>query len=434
MKRRELLKPSPTEGAACLCLEPAFACNAEGETPASPTAAYAPGKVRVICVAGARPNFMKVAPLLRALRTQPLFDTRLVHTGQHYDSRLSSVFFQELSIPEPDMHLDVGSGTHAYQTAELMRRFEPVLAEQQPQVVLVVGDVNSTIACALVAAKFLLSAPFRTRTGQRRRPLIAHVEAGLRSYDSDMPEEANRRLTDALSDLLYVSEPVGVENLAKEGISGDRVVLVGNVMIDTLLSSREQALRSPVLAELGLTEPYGILTLHRPSNVDDPVVFAELLSTLDCVARKLPLVFPNHPRTQLRMRAGGLLLDSSRWHVTEPLGYLAFTRLLCGARVVLTDSGGIQEESTVLGIPCLTLRNTTERPVTVEQGTNQLVGTTRSAIESAFLRVLAGDIRGRVPDLWDGRAAERIVEHLQSVFTEDSNPLSSYPYTEGQDD
>ena len=371
--------------------------------------------VRLLCVAGARPNFVKLAPLLRAFRTHPLFDVRLVHTGQHYDSSLSAVFFDEFNIPRPDVHLEVGPGSHAWQTAELMKRFEPVLAEQQAQVVLVVGDVNSTVACALVAAKFALDVPFRIRSGKRRRPLIAHVEAGLRSFDDDMPEEANRRLTDTISDLLYVSDPAGMVNLAKEGVPDNRVVMVGNVMIDTLFSARAQVRKSLILAELALTGLYGVVTLHRPGTVDDPVVFADLFRTLNGLARELPLVFPVHPRTRARLQTMGQVLDSPHWRVVEPLGYFDFIRLLCNARVVFTDSGGVQEETTVLGIPCLTLRNNTERPVTVEQGTNQLVGTQRTAIESAFRRAMSGEIRGRVPQYWDGRAAERIADHLQSL-------------------
>jgi UDP-N-acetylglucosamine 2-epimerase (non-hydrolysing) len=376
----------------------------------------APRKVRVLCIAGARPNFVKVAPLVRAFRSRPLFDVRLVHTGQHYDSALSQLFFEEFNLPRPDAHLEVGSGTHAYQTAELIKRFEPVLIEQQPEVVLVVGDVNSTMACAIVAAKFVLNEPFLTRTGERRRPLLVHVEAGLRSFDHDMPEETNRRLTDAISDLLYVSEPSGLTNLKKEGIPDERVVLVGNVMIDSLLAARQHALGSSVLTDLGLTGPYGVVTLHRPSNVDDRAVLEALLHTLDDIARQLPLVFPVHPRTRVRLQGIEAVFDKRRWRLLEPLGYGDFIRLLGSAQVVFTDSGGVQEETTVLGIPCVTLRNCTERPITVEQGTNQLVGTKRELIQTAFRRAMAGQIRGQVPEHWDGKAAERIVAHLQSAL------------------
>jgi UDP-N-acetylglucosamine 2-epimerase (non-hydrolysing) len=360
---------------------------------------------------------MKVAPILRALRGRPGLDAGLVHTGQHYDPRLSRVFFDDLGLPEPDVHLEVGSGSHASQTAEIMKRFEPVLERQQAQVVLVVGDVNSTVACSLVASKLRLERPFDCRLGPRRRPLIAHVEAGLRSFDEDMPEEANRRLTDALSDLLYVSEPAGLRNLAREGIPNERVVMVGNVMIDSLLKAGEQARGSKILETLELQAgSYGVVTLHRPSNVDDPQTLAGLLRTLDGIAQELPLVFPVHPRTRSRLASEGLALSSASWRVIDPVGYLDFVRLLSCARVALTDSGGIQEETTVLGVPCLTLRENTERPVTVLEGTNQLVGTDPGRIREGLRQVLAGPPRGRVPHLWDGRAAERIVDHLESVL------------------
>jgi UDP-N-acetylglucosamine 2-epimerase (non-hydrolysing) len=379
-------------------------------------------KVKVLCIAGARPNFMKVAPLLRALGRVPLFDARLVHTGQHYDPKLSQVFFDELGIPAPEVHLEVGSGSHGAQTAEIIKRFEPVLADQQAQVVMVVGDVNSTIGCALVAAKLFLEHPFQTLGGIRRRPLVAHVEAGLRSLDDDMPEEINRRLTDCISDLLYVSDPAGLTNLAKEGVPSERMVMVGNVMIDTLLATRERALKSTILQELGLPENgYGVVTLHRPSNVDDAGTLGNMLGTLDHVAHELPLVFPVHPRTRARLDAAGFRLDSGRWYVTDPVGYLDFVRLLSSARLVMTDSGGIQEETTVLGVPCLTLRENTERPVTVEEGTNQLVGTERSRILAGARRALSGGVSGRIPRFWDGQAADRIAQHLASLFPQASS-------------
>lgn len=374
-------------------------------------------KAKILCIAGARPNFMKVAPLLRALSRRAQFDVRLVHTGQHYDPKLSQVFFDELGIPAPHVHLEVGSGSHGAQTAEIIRRFEPVMLEEQAQVVLVVGDVNSTIACALVAAKVILEKPFETCWGTRRRPLIVHVEAGLRSFDEDMPEEINRRLTDSISDLLYVSDPAGMENLSREGVPPRKMLLVGNVMIDTLLAARERAMQSQILAQLGLNAgAYGVVTLHRPSNVDDSATLAGLLRTLDHVAHETPLVFPVHPRTKARLDAAGLSLDESRWRVIEPVGYLDFLCLLSRARVVLTDSGGIQEETTVLGVPCLTLRENTERPVTVDEGTNQLVGIEPAAIIDGYRRVMSGTVTGRVPKFWDGKAAERIAEHLESVL------------------
>lgn len=375
-------------------------------------------RTKILCVAGARPNFMKVAPLLRALSRRSGLDVRLVHTGQHYDPKLSQVFFDDLGIPAPDIHLDVGSGSHGAQTAEIIRRFEKVLTEEQAQVVLVVGDVNSTIACALVTAKFTLDKPYSTVWGMRRRPLVVHVEAGLRSFDDDMPEEINRKLTDCISDLLYVSDPAGLANLHREGVSSEKTVYVGNVMIDTLLSARQRAMESKILEALHL-EPgeYGVVTLHRPSNVDDTATLSALLATLDQVARELPLVFPVHPRTKARLDAAGGALTASRWRIIEPVGYLDFLRLLSCARVVLTDSGGIQEETTVLRVPCLTLRDNTERPVTVEEGTNQLVGVNPDAILSGFRRVMEGKVEGRTPRFWDGQAAERIANHLVSVLT-----------------
>lgn len=368
-----------------------------------------------MCVAGARPNFMKIAPVLRAFARDPRFEARLLHTGQHYDDKLSKVFFDDLAIPRPDIELEVGSGSHAQQTAEIMKRVEPVLEREQPHGVLVVGDVNSTIACALVAAKLVLRAPFQAFGQARRRPLVIHVEAGLRSRDLDMPEEINRILTDAISDVLFVSEPAGMVNLARENVPAERAIFVGNVMIDTLLAARARAAESTVLATLGLREgAYGLVTLHRPSNVDDVDVLQRLLATL--AQLDVPLVFPVHPRTRQRMTAAGVTLDPARWVVCEPLGYLDFLRLQSAARVVFTDSGGVQEETTVLGVPCITLRDNTERPVTCEQGTNQVVGTSRAAIEAAFGKI--DDIRraARVPERWDGQSAQRIVAALGDLL------------------
>jgi UDP-N-acetylglucosamine 2-epimerase (non-hydrolysing) len=368
---------------------------------------------RILCVAGARPNFMKIAPLLRAFARDRRFEARLVHTGQHYDDKLSKVFFEELAIPRPDVELEVGSGSHAQQTAEIMKRFEPVLEREQPHGVLVVGDVNSTIGCAIVTAKFFRKEPFGSRG--RKRPLIIHVEAGLRSNDHDMPEEINRLLTDAISDLLFVSEPAGMTNLAREGVPAEKMFFVGNVMIDTLLAARDRAQSSTVLDTLGLAgSPYGLVTLHRPSNVDDVEALRALLATLDGLG--LRLVFPVHPRTRQRMANAGITLDPARWLVCEPLGYLDFLRLQASARVVLTDSGGVQEETTVLGVPCITLRENTERPVTCDQGTNQLVGTSRTAIVAAYAKIDAIRAAGRVPEKWDGKTAERIVAALGDVL------------------
>jgi UDP-N-acetylglucosamine 2-epimerase (non-hydrolysing) len=371
----------------------------------------------VLCVAGARPNFIKIAPIVRALRACPGLVPRLVHTGQHYDEKLSQVFFEHLGIPRPDVELAVGSATHAAQTAEIMRRFEPVLQNEQPHAVLVVGDVNSTIACALVAAKFHRAEPFRCALGERTRPLVVHVEAGLRSHDDDMPEEVNRRLTDAISDVLFASEPAGVENLRREGVPDSKVHLVGNVMIDTLVAARERANASAVLEELGLRpRAYGLVTLHRPSNVDRPESLRALLGALDEIAARVPLVFPVHPRTQAKLRDAGLSLDGQRWRVVDPLGYLDFLKLMSHARVVLTDSGGIQEETTVLGVPCITLRSNTERPVTVTSGTNRLAGTSRTGVLGAFEEATSAVASQRTPALWDGRAAGRIASVLMAVL------------------
>jgi UDP-N-acetylglucosamine 2-epimerase (non-hydrolysing) len=371
--------------------------------------------VKVLCVAGARPNFMKIAPLMRALGAHGGFNPRLVHTGQHYDDRLSRVFFEELQIPRPDIELEVGSGSHAAQTAEIMRRFEQVIMTEQPEAVLVVGDVNSTIGCALVTAKLQLESAFAWRGAPRRRPVVIHVEAGLRSFDDDMPEEVNRRLTDAISDLLYVSDPAGLENLRAEGVPEERMAYVGNVMIDTLLGARERAMSQPVLEELGLVPGgYGLVTLHRPSNVDDPAALSALLGVLSEIGMRL--VFPVHPRTRARLAAMGQTLDEERFLVTDPFGYLDFMKLMSQARVVLTDSGGVQEETTVLGVPCVTLRKNTERPVTITEGTNHLAGTDPESIRAHVEKALAAPVGGRVPRFWDGRAADRIVAHMAEAF------------------
>jgi UDP-N-acetylglucosamine 2-epimerase (non-hydrolysing) len=355
--------------------------------------------MRLVVVAGARPNFMKVAPLMWEMARRDRIDARLVHTGQHYDERMSKLFFEQLKIPRPDVDLGVGSGSHAQQTAEVMKRFEPVVEEVRPDAVVVVGDVNSTIACALVASK--LGVP------------VAHVEAGLRSNDRTMPEEINRVLTDAISDWLFVSEPSGVANLKREGVPERRIHFVGNVMIDTLLACRELAGRSTVLEELGVApRGYAVLTLHRPANVDRPEVLDGLLRAIGRLARELPIVFPVHPRTRKALE-GRQVAGSGQLKLVEPLGYLDFTRLVSEARLVLTDSGGIQEETTVLGVPCLTLRENTERPVTIEQGTNRLVGMDPERIIAAGMQCLAAPPPSRpAPPLWDGRAAERIVDIL----------------------
>ena len=376
---------------------------------------------KILLVAGARPNFIKIAPLMRALGNNPRFAARLVHTGQHYDAKLSKIFFEDLKIPKPDIELEIGSGSHAQQTAEIMKRFEPVLQKEQPEAVLVVGDVNSTIGCALVTSKFFLDRPFRAhldgKVVERRRPLMIHVEAGLRSGDDDMPEEVNRKLTDAISDLLFVSDPAGMKHLEHEGVPATRTFFVGNVMIDTLLAAREQAMQSPILEQLGVSaRGYVLITLHRPSNVDDPKQLSALLQTIEETAGDLPLVFPVHPRTRQRLAQSGLHPDEKRWRLIEPLGYLDFLKLTAQARVVLTDSGGVQEETTVLGVPCVTLRENTERPVTITEGTNFLAGTALPSVREHVVKALAASTSGRVPRLWDGKSAERIAEILAKVF------------------
>jgi UDP-N-acetylglucosamine 2-epimerase (non-hydrolysing) len=357
----------------------------------------------ILLVAGARPNFMKVAPLLKALRARGRLHAALVHTGQHYDPMMSDVFFEELRLPRPDVYLGVGSDTHARQTAKIMTEFETVVLERRPRAVLVVGDVNSTVACALVCAK--LGVP------------VGHVEAGLRSYDRTMPEEINRVVTDQLSEWLFTSCEDAAPNLLREGIAAERIHFVGNVMIDTLIQHLPLADRTGALERLGLApRGYAVLTLHRPSNVDDDTVLATLLTVLDELSRELPIVFPVHPRTVGHLKGRWEPGPDSRLRFLDPLGYLEFLKLVKEARLVLTDSGGIQEETTVLGVPCLTLRANTERPVTVTEGTNVLVGSDPDRLRKEWHRVLDGRLRaGRPPKLWDGRAAERIAELLERL-------------------
>lgn len=362
----------------------------------------------VICVVGARPNYMKMAPILRAFANHsPVIPTLLVHTGQHYDAAMNDRLFSDLELPRPDINLEVGSGSHAVQTAEVMKRFEPVIDEHGARAVLVVGDVNSTLACALVAAK-------------RHIPVV-HVESGLRSGDRRMPEEVNRVLTDQISDLLYTTERSALDNLTREGIAAERVHFVGNVMIDTLLANRPKAVPADrILSEAGydpvrIENGYGVVTMHRPSNVDVPETLTRLIGALHQVSQDLPLVFAMHPRTRKNIEAFGLahLLDSPGFIVLPPQGYLEMVGLMSGARIVLTDSGGMQEETTALGVPCLTMRENTERPITVEQGTNTMVGVNAQAILDGAADVLAtGGKGGRAPELWDGCAAERIAAHL----------------------
>jgi UDP-N-acetylglucosamine 2-epimerase (non-hydrolysing) len=364
----------------------------------------------VMCVVGARPNFMKMAPILRALAAhEPPLAALLVHTGQHYDAAMSDQLFADLRLPRPDINLEVGSASHAVQTAEVMKRFEPALDAHAPACVLVVGDVNSTLACTLVAVK--------------KGVPVVHVEAGLRSYDRRMPEEINRVLTDQVADRLYTTERSAADNLEREGVAPERVSFVGNVMIDSLLDNRERSRSAADTLRAHGVEPrildhargYGVVTMHRPSNVDDAETLHRLLEVLGEVALELPLVFALHPRTRANIERFGLahLVDPARMILLPPQGYLEMLGLMAGATLVLTDSGGLQEETTALGVPCLTMRENTERPITVEQGTNTMVGRDVQAIRDGVTEILAGRGKsGRVPELWDGRAAERIAADL----------------------
>lgn len=363
--------------------------------------------MKIINVVGARPNFMKIAPLMAEYEHHPSIEPLLVHTGQHYDEKMSDLFFRQLGIPEPDINLEIGSGTHAVQTAEIMKAFEPVVLKHKPDAILVVGDVNSTIACGLVGVKLGVK--------------LIHVEAGLRSGDRSMPEEINRVLTDAISDLLFCTEQSGVDNLLRESIPGEKIHLVGHVMIDTLLNNLEKASQSTILEELqqqGCINggSYAMLTLHRPSNVDDVNCFSRILDALEVIQQDLPILFPIHPRTRKNLAVLGLeqRIDSlPNIHMMDPIGYLDFLKLNSSAKVVLTDSGGIQEETTVLKVPCITLRENTERPITAQIGSNQVVGTDPVRIVEAYRHATSGRWREpQIPPLWDGRAAERIVNIL----------------------
>jgi len=359
--------------------------------------------MKIANIVGARPNLVKIAPLLREMRKHPGIQPVLIHTGQHYDEKLSDIFFRQMEIPEPDVNLEVGSGSHAWQTAEILKKIELVLLDQKPDCVLVVGDVNSTIATALAAAKLGIE--------------IVHVEAGLRSFDRAMPEEINRILTDALADYLFVTEEDAIENLLREGRPREKIYFVGNVMIDALRQFLPIAQQSKVGQELNLVDhdgflPFAVLTLHRPSNVDSPETLQRLLEAIRQVADELPVIFPVHPRTAQKIKQIGRLAHP-QLRLIAPVGYLDFLCLLSRARLVLTDSGGIQEETTALGVPCLTLRENTERPITVTEGTNQLVGQNPETILDAARQILRGKTKsGRIPKLWDGHAAERIVTIL----------------------
>lgn len=362
--------------------------------------------LKVINVVGARPNFMKVAPIVEAMKRRgDEFAPIVVHTGQHYDAQMSDAFFRDLGLPEPDVYLGVGSASHAAQTAAVMQSFEPVVVSEKPDWVLVVGDVNSTLACALVCSKLLVK--------------VAHVEAGLRSRDRTMPEEINRILTDQIADLLLTPSPDADENLRAEGIPEERIRFVGNVMIDSLFAQLKRAEQSTVREQLGVAgKSYAALTLHRPSNVDDPATFKRILKALEQISHRLPIIFPVHPRTRARIEEFGFASLIERNHnlrLIEPLGYLDFLQLYSGARLVLTDSGGIQEETTALRIPCLTLRENTERPITVEMGTNVIVGTDTDRITREAFNALDSPQnrqQARIPPLWDGHTADRILDAL----------------------
>lgn len=379
--------------------------------------------MKIINVVGARPNFMKIAPIVKVMSSYPQLNSILVHTGQHYDVSMSQAFFDDLALPKPDIYLGVGSGSHAVQTAKIMIEFEKVLEQEKPDLIIVVGDVNSTLACSLVAAKLLVP--------------VAHVEAGLRSFDRTMPEEINRIVTDALSQYLFTTSEDANLNLKREGIPEEKIFFVGNVMIDSLLQHLEKARTTDILKKLGLLKQagstpasteeypieYAVLTLHRPSNVDQSETFLRIIQALTEISKNLPIIFPIHPRTQKQIEIFGYQsffknletnpVESTKGFIgtIEPLGYLDFLHLMSRAKLVLTDSGGLQEETTALGIPCLTLRENTERPVTITEGTNTLVGTNRDKIIAEGQQILQGKGKaGRIPRLWDGKTAERIVK------------------------
>ena len=359
--------------------------------------------MKIACIVGARPNFMKIAPILEEMEKHPSLDPILVHTGQHYDYEMSQVFFEDLDIPEPDVYLGVGSGSHAVQTAKIMMAFEEVVIEHKPDLVLVVGDVNSTLACSLVAAKLWIP--------------VAHVEAGIRSFDRTMPEEINRLLTDSISDYLLTPTQDANENLKKEGIPDRKIFLVGDVMIDTLLKYKDKASSDSILSNLNLEKrSYILMTLHRPSNVDVKSNFVKILNALAEIQRLIKIVFPIHPRTKARIEEFGLgsaISDMENLIIIDPLGYLKFMGLMVNSRFVLTDSGGMQTETTVLNIPCLTMRENTERPETIREGANTLVGNDTHLIIEESMKILDGYGKtGIYPEIWDGHTAERIVETI----------------------
>ncbi len=361
--------------------------------------------MKAAIIVGARPNFMKAAPLIREFKARGTVTPLLVHTGQHYDENMSKIFFEDLELPQPDMYLGVGSGTHAEQTGKVMTAFEQVVEDERPDLIIVVGDVNSTLACSLVGAKRLVP--------------VAHVESGLRSFDLAMPEEINRMVTDILSRFCFTTSPEAEGNLKREGVTGDRIFFVGNIMIDSLLFYLEKAKRSRILEKLELEERgYILVTLHRPSNVDDPDTFRGIFGALAEISRTSPVVFPVHPRTRKMIEA--FIPPDSRpkeIRLIDPIGYLDFVKAMEKARLVITDSGGIQEETTVLGVPCLTARKNTERPITVDLGTNRLVGTDGDVILEAAKEALGKETaEHRIPPLWDGKTAGRIADVLEKQF------------------
>ena len=355
----------------------------------------------IILVVGARPNFMKIAPIYAELQSRGQ-ELILLHTGQHYDDNMSKVFFDDLGMPKPDIYMGIGSGSHAYQTGTVMIAFEKICQEKDPSMVVVVGDVNSTVACTIVCAKMGIP--------------CAHVEAGLRSFDRDMPEEINRILTDSVADLLLTPSPDGDEHLRAEGIAEERIIRVGNVMIDSLYNNLARAESSSIQDDLGLEDDYSILTLHRPSNVDDEGIFAGIISALEVIGQDIQIVFPMHPRTEKMAKQFSLyerIASIPGIKITGPVGYLDFVALMSKSKLVLTDSGGLQEETTALGIPCITLRENTERPITVTEGTNTIVGCDPELIKSTALDALTtGGKSGRIPDMWDGKTAHRIADVL----------------------
>lgn len=358
-----------------------------------------------MAVVGARPNYMKVAPIWRELDKRGLFSKVLLHTGQHYDENMSKIFFVDLNLPEPDIYLGVGSASHAEQTAKVMIEFEKALDAEKPDLVMVVGDVNSTMACTLVSVK--------------KDVAVAHVEAGLRSYDRSMPEEINRMVTDILAHLLFTTCREAGKNLIREGVDSNKIHFVGNVMIDSLHYYGTMAESSDILERLRVEKKsYGLVTIHRPSNVDDPTTLRGIIEALHILGKECPLIFPVHPRTRKMLGDAGAELDEETVRFIEPIGYLDFIMLMKYARLLLTDSGGIQEETTALGIPCLTIRENTERPITIEIGTNRLVGKDKNRIIDEGRKVLSSGVEGsKIPELWDGKASTRIVEVLEAYFS-----------------